>query len=142
MWYAWALGSTLFWGLFYLFLGRLSSTLSPLSLYWLPNAALFLLIPFTYKQLITDYTTLWNADLDTKIIAAITSCLSVIASFMYFKAIGMHNATHASLIQITYPIFIAIFGYLIFKQNDFNWSVVLGGLMIMAGAGIIIYNNG
>jgi drug/metabolite transporter (DMT)-like permease len=62
------------------------------------------------------------------------------AAFVYL-AIGNKNATLASLIEITYPVFVALFSYLMFRHVQVNASVILGGLMVMAGAGLIIYNN-
>lgn len=142
MWWTWALGSTIFWGLFYVLVSRLSPTLSPISLYWLPNITLLAILPFTYKQIATDYANLWSSGLDIKIAAAVASIISIIASVMFYKSIGMHTATHASLIQITYPVFTAIFAFIFFSQNHFSWSVMVGGALIMIGAGIIILNNG
>ena len=47
----------------------------------------------------------------------------------------------ASLIEITYPLFVVIFAYLLFRQLHLTSSVIIGGLMIMTGAGLIIYHN-
>lgn len=140
-WWMWALGSTIFWGLFYLFVGRLAPFLTPVSMYWLPNIVLVAMLPFTYKTIAADYTKLYYGSMDIKIIAGVTAGLSIVASIMFYKALGMHNATHASLIQISYPLFTGLFAYLLFQDNYFTPSTVLGGLLIMVGSGLIVYNN-
>jgi uncharacterized membrane protein len=38
-------------------------------------------------------------------------------------------------------VFVALFSYLFFKQIHLNASAALGGLLVIAGAGLIIYNN-
>jgi len=141
-WYAWALGSTVFWGIFYLFVARLSPVLSPISMYWLPNIVLVAILPFTYTQLVADYTKLWNSGIDVKGTAVIAAVISIVASVMFYKALGMHtNSTQVSLIQISYPIFVSIFALILFGQNHFTPSTIIGGLLIMIGAGLIVWNN-
>jgi hypothetical protein len=36
---------------------------------------------------------------------------------------------------------VVLFGYILFRHLHLNVSVVIGGLMVMAGAGLIIYHN-
>lgn len=52
-------------------------------------------------------------------------------------AISEKNATLASLIEISYPFFVALFGWLVFKEAQVNiWSAV-GGLLIFSGIAVI-----
>lgn len=53
----------------------------------------------------------------------------------------MGNATYVSLIEISYPIFVILFGYLFFKVNHFNMPVIIGTLLVMLGIGIIVWND-
>ena len=62
------------------------------------------------------------------------------AVFIYLS-LSSKNATLASLIEITCPVFVVLFAYLIFRQVHVNTSVILGRLMILVGAGLIIYDN-
>lgn len=141
-WWGWALGSTFFWGLFYLLIARLSPVLSPVSLYWLPNIVLFAMLPFTYQQIADDYVKLYQSTMDIKIFAGIAAALSIIASVMFYKALGLHdNSTHVALIQISYPVFTGLCAFVLFQQNTFTPVTILGGLLIMAGVGLIVYNG-
>jgi len=47
----------------------------------------------------------------------------------------------ASLIEITYPVFVVFFSYIMFRHLHLNPSVLMGGLMVIAGAESIICNN-
>ena len=56
-------------------------------------------------------------------------------------AIQNVSATYAALGEISYPIFIPIFAYLIFSRNQFNLHTIIGGLIILIGVGILIYGQ-
>jgi len=140
-WWMLALISTIFWGTYYLSVGKLSPYISPVSIYWLPCIPLFLGVPLYYQTLVQDWNTLLSAPTDIKVIAGVSAIASLIASLLFYKSIGMSNATHASLIQISYPFFIALLSLVIFRENHFTTTAIIGGLFIMVGAGLIIYGN-
>jgi drug/metabolite transporter (DMT)-like permease len=56
-------------------------------------------------------------------------------------AIGEKNATLASLIEISYPVFVAIFAWLFFRETQFNLAAILGGVMIIGGIAVIYIGN-
>jgi drug/metabolite transporter (DMT)-like permease len=66
---------------------------------------------------------------------------STAGAVLLFLSIDSKNATLTSLIEISYPIFVVVFAYLLFKQVHLNLSMMIGGLLILAGAAIIIVNN-
>ena len=73
----------------------------------------------------------------------IIACLGLIGLFgevMVYMAITGKNATLASLIEMTYPVFVVLFAYLFYRQMHVTSSVFIGGLMILVGAGLIVYN--
>ena len=67
---------------------------------------------------------------------------SFAASYCLYKAIQLHNPVHAGLIEMTYPIFIGVFALILFQENHFDLSTIIGGAMILAGSGIIVYSQG
>jgi drug/metabolite transporter (DMT)-like permease len=69
------------------------------------------------------------------------SLTSTAGAALIYLSINNKNATLASLIEITYPVFVILFAYILFRQIHVNLSVLFGGLMILLGAGLIIYNN-
>jgi drug/metabolite transporter (DMT)-like permease len=58
-----------------------------------------------------------------------------------FKAIDSKNATLASLIEVSYPFFVAVFAWLFFRETQFNWPTVLGGGLILAGVAVVYLGN-
>jgi drug/metabolite transporter (DMT)-like permease len=54
-------------------------------------------------------------------------------------SITSKNATLSGLIEISYPLFIAIFAYLLFNDNQMNAGTVVGGALIFSGIFVIYY---
>ncbi len=63
-----------------------------------------------------------------------------IANILILKSIQNVGATTAVVLEISYPIFVALFSYLLFKQQV-NRMTLLGGLLIFAGSAIVLYFN-
>lgn len=140
-WYIWAFGAAILWGVHYNLVGKALTTISPITVYFIPSIILIATLPLYYKTLINDYHSLMSADSSVKISTVVLMFTSVAASLMAYKAIHYSNATIASLIEITYPVFVALFAFLIFKENHLTWNIGAGGVLIMAGTGLIIFNN-
>lgn len=51
------------------------------------------------------------------------------------------NAVLTSLVGISYPIFIVIFTWLLFKENQLNPSTIFGGILVFLGISIIYFFN-
>ncbi|MGH8046022.1 MAG: EamA family transporter, partial [Chthoniobacterales bacterium] len=58
-----------------------------------------------------------------------------------FMAIGEKNATLASLIEISYPIFVAFFAWLFFRETQFNFMTIVGGALVMGGVIVVFLGN-
>src|SRR5262249_245913 len=58
-----------------------------------------------------------------------------------FKAIDSKKATLASLIEVSYPFFVAVFAWLFFRETQFNWPTVLGGVLILSGVAVVYFGN-
>lgn len=140
-WWMWAIVASTVWGVHYNIVAKSLSVASPITVYFIPNIMLMVTLPFWYRTLVEDYNTIVASSWDTKLSVFIVMFTSIIASVAVYKAIHASNATYASLIEISYPVFVAIFAFLIFKENHFNPSIIIGGLMIMVGSGIIVWNN-
>lgn len=68
----------------------------------------------------------------------LTVILYLIASSLILVAIKNKNATVASLIEISYPLFVVFFTYLFYKNVHINLRTWVGGVLILAGI-ILIY---
>ncbi len=65
----------------------------------------------------------------------------ILAELLIALSITSKNATLSSLIEISYPIFVSIFAYLIFRENEINTGTVVGGLLIFIGVTTIYIFN-
>jgi len=137
-----AVGAAMIWGLHYPLVSRALQVTSPITVYVLPNIILLLCIPFFYKTIVNDYYSILKSTWDIKLSIFLMMFTSIIASIGVYKAIHLSNATLASLIEITYPLFVVIFSFFIFHENHLSWPVVIGGILVTVGTGIIIYFNG
>lgn len=141
-WYVYALIAATIWGVHYLLLSRVLTTVTPLTAYWMPTTIMMLGLPFFYQTLWTDFKKVLVAEPIVQLSTVLITFTSFAATIALYKAIQSHNPVHASLIEITFPLFIATFALVLFNENHFTWSTVTGGLLIMAGSGLIIYSNG
>jgi len=64
--------------------------------------------------------------------------LYLIASSLILVAIKNKNATVASLIEISYPIFVVLFSYLFYKNVHINTQTIIGWILILLWI-ILIY---
>ncbi len=141
-WWVYAVFGALIWGIHYNLIAKATSVASSLTVYTLPNAVILLSLPFWYKVLISDIQAIMAAPLDVRLSTLFLMFTSILGSVAVYKAISMSNATLASLIEITYPIFVTIFAIFMFQENHLTLPVIFGGLLIMSGTGVIIYFHG
>ena len=132
---------TLAWGVHYPLVGFALQRLSLFGVLLISIIPMLLLVPFFAGQLGDDVRTFRGLPMTEQWMISVLGFTSLAGAVFVFLAIGSKNATLASLIEITYPVFVALFSYLMFRHVHINASVVLGGLLVIAGAGLIIYNN-
>jgi len=141
-WYLTALGAALVWGLHYPLIGYALKKVSLFCVVLLTSIPVVLLIPVFTETLSNDYKSFAQLILVDKFIVLSIGLTSLLATVLLYMSIENKNATLASLIEITYPVFVALFSYLLFKHIHFNASVIIGALLVFSGASIIILNNG
>ncbi len=144
MWIVYALLAAVIWGISYAASGRvLERGMSP-SVFFFSYTAFAALaslagllvtgrlaaVPVEFRGLGGDG--IWFG------VAVIASALGTLLIFM---AIGEKNATLASLIEISYPFFVAIFAWVFFRETQFNWPTLAGGVMILGGVAVVFLGN-
>ncbi len=144
LWLFYALAAAVIWGINYAVSGRLLERgLSPQTLFFIEmvfgTLALSLLITVTgrWPGTITEMRAIqpqlpW-------LIVAITASIS--AGLLIFMSIEAKNATVASLIEVTYPLFTAFFAWVLFRQNTINAATLIGALLIITGVVIVARGN-
>lgn len=141
-WWMYASIGAMLWGVHYVLLERAMTVAQPITVYIIPNVLLIITLPFWYKIVIEDYKNIMAAGMDVKASVVAIMFTSIIASLLVYKSISLSNATLASLIEIAYPVFVAIFAYVIFGENHLtHWTNILGGLLIFSGAGLVVYKG-
>ncbi len=66
----------------------------------------------------------------------------MLAELCIGASITKQNAEVSSLIEISYPLFIALFGLLFFQENNANGGTIVGGILIFAGVvAIYLFNR-
>lgn len=142
MWIFLALGASLFWGLTYVFNEQVYHKISiftSLGLTSLIVAIITLLISWASGTMSTDISALGSSkQLLWYFIGGVAALL--IAELFIGFSITAKNATLAGLIEISYPIFIAIFSYLLFKTKV-STPTLLGAILVFIGIFVIYYFN-
>ena len=60
---------------------------------------------------------------------------------LLYLAVRGRNATLASLIEISYPAFVAVFAWLLFREWQLNAGVLFGAVLVVTGSVLIIVNS-
>lgn len=141
-WWVYAIAAAMIWGIHYNIVAKSLTAASAITVYFLPNIILMLALPWWYKTLVADFHSIMAASNEVKISIVAVMFTSILASVAVYKAIHGSNATLASLIEISYPIFVALFAIIFFKENHLDWATVLGGFFVLLGTGLIIYQHG
>lgn len=140
-WYVSAIGAALAWGLHYPLVDHALRRVSMMTVLLLTALPILLLVPFFSPDLMRDAQALQKmAGADRWRILALAGT-SLAGTVLLYLSIGSKNATLASLIEISYPLFVVLFAYLLFSQWHVNTSVLIGAVLIFAGVGLIIANN-
>ncbi len=140
-WYVAALGAAITWGIYYPLVDMALKRISLYSVILLSMIPVLLVMPLFMKTLSEDVETVKTLPASEQWIIVSLGLIGLFGEVMVYLAISNKNATLASLIEMTYPLFVVFFAYLFYRQVDVTPSVFLGGLMILLGAGLVIYNN-
>ncbi len=143
-WLYYALGAAVIWGVNYAVSGRLLERgMSPQTLFFIDmvfgTLAMTLLISLTGKWETTAQEI--RGARPEMIWLAIAVTAAITAGLLIFLSIQAKNATVASLIEVSYPLFTAFFAWILFRQNTINGATLLGALLIFAGVVIVARGN-
>lgn len=101
-----------------------------------------LVILCIHKDLFYELKVFYEAGIDKKLIVLGIILTEFLAVYLVTRAVSEVNATYVSLIKISYPVFVVLFTYVIFKVNHFTPQVITGALLIFIGSGIIVMSEG
>jgi drug/metabolite transporter (DMT)-like permease len=140
-WYVSAIGAALVWGIHYPLLDHALKRLSLFTVLFLTVLPMLLAAPFYYPQLAVDAGSIARMSWAERLPVLLIPLTSLAGAVLLFLAIGGKNATLASIIEISYPVFVVFFAWLLFRQVHLNASVLVGAALVFAGVALIILNN-
>jgi drug/metabolite transporter (DMT)-like permease len=144
MWIVYALAASIIWGVSYAASGRvIERGMAPLTFFFYYAAfgalagALALAATGRLESLAEDLRELGP----DRIWFAVATISSTVGTLLIYMAIGEKNATLASLIEISYPLFVALFAWLFFRQVHLNAMTLVGAALILGGVAIVFLAN-
>ena len=142
MWIIFALGASVFWGMTYVLNEEIYKKISVTTS--LAVASLFIFIIMTIvsylnNTLKTDLASIVSSKRTFLYVCAGIVTLLIAELFIGFS-ITHKSAVLAGLVEISYPIFIALFSYLLFK-NQISVPTIVGAVFIFGGIFITYYFN-
>ncbi len=140
-WYIAALGAAVTWGIYYPLADMALKKVSIYSVILLSMIPVLLVLPVFIKTVSNDFDTVRRLPWNEQWVFLVLGLIGLAGEVLVYIAITGKNATLASLIEMTYPVFVVIFAYLFYREMHVTPSVFVGGLLILTGAAIIIYNN-
>jgi drug/metabolite transporter (DMT)-like permease len=140
-WYVLAIGAALVWGLHYPLIDYALRRVSLFSVMLLTVLPILLVAPFFHRQLAIDLAAFRALDGDARFLVLLVAFTSFVGTLLLFLSIRSRNATLASLIEITYPVFVALFAWLLFREVQASSSTAVGALLVFAGVAIVILGN-
>lgn len=141
MWFAYAMTASLLWGISYTVNEQLMKKIS------IPGVLLTGAMGMTLFAIACgaisggfgrDMMALKKGDGTPKLLAA-NIIVYVVANMFILMATKSKNATMAGMIEITYPLFTALFAYLIFREVQVNAGTLFGAGLILSGVACIYY---
>ncbi len=142
MWIILSLLASLFWGLLYVLRGQIYNKISIYT-----SIALSAFFVFVVALIISLTSGSFSKDLATiassrQVLMYVVSAMVILllAEIFIASSIVAKNATLAGLIEISYPIFIALFSYILYK-SQVSWGTILGSVFIFLGIFVVYYFN-
>ena len=133
-----------FWGLAYALLGKLLHS-GVSSAFALASIGVFTLS--TYMIVLSRSGTFYAGIeiLQQNRIALIcllaaAACL-ISGQFLVYKAIALKDAPHVAILEISYPIFTCLFTWLLFRNLELSWNIVIGGALIFIGSALVLFKS-
>lgn len=132
-----ALGAAITWGLVYTIDQRILKDVAPSTILFI-QAIVSVVALFIYQLFHrADWKSFTAAPKQAIGLLVLTAVLTLGANTMILVSIKHLNAATASLLEITYPLFVILFSLIMFRSH-FSLMYLLGAALIMIGAGIIV----
>jgi len=143
MWFWLALCAAVIWGFEYVFAEKVLDKVSVSSYVFLQFVFGFLLVAgwvLAKGHLGQDLKTIISSR-QILIFLAINIICFLIGEALIAASVQNKNAAVAGLVEISYPFFIVLFTWVIFREVSINLFTFFGGLLILSGVSVIYFSN-
>lgn len=140
-WIVYALLAAVLWGATYFMYEVLLKNLSaPTVLFFsgLGGTLVFLFWLAFSGTFAKDWAVLKKGGSDSSLLLSITA-LTILANLAFLASMRLKNATVSGLIEITYPLFTALFAWVFIREAQLSMGTFMGACLIMAGIICISY---
>ncbi len=137
--YALAFAAAVLWGLLYVLDEKLLTGLSIYRLYFLHSVAGAIvagLVIVARGESPASLLQLSWPGVSLPLVFA-TMAVVVLACLSIFSSIQLLGASRAAVLEISYPLFVALFAWG-FSRQPIGWPVLVGGVFIFIGSAIIV----
>lgn len=125
------------WGFVYASTEKVLEKMSPISsvaLFYYLGAIILLPFLLTHRQDMIQGAMLAPKEL------FFTTLMIIVAEFFIMWSISLLGGTEAALIEVSYPIWTALFLYLL-NGRQVSFNTIIGGIFIFTGVAIVSYSN-
>ena len=139
MWILYSLAASVLWALTYVLndqIFRKISIATTLSVAMFFGFLATLALALVTKSAQADFRVL-TASRETALLLLAATTTFVIADILGAMAIQSKNASLMSLIEISYPVFISLFAWLLFRESQLTVASAIGGAFILVGVAIV-----
>jgi drug/metabolite transporter (DMT)-like permease len=140
-WYLPAIAAAVVWGLHYPLIEHALKRVSLTAVVLLTAAPMALVALAFPARLADDWRALAALPPGERLLIAAIALTSLAGTVLLYLAVRGRNATLASLIEISYPAFVALFAWLLFREWQLNAGVLFGAALVFAGTALIIVNS-
>ena len=133
--------AAIFWALHYVLFERLLENVS-MATFTLISAVIGFSLAFAIASVEGDPIS-FSPFADNKIILLMVVLMitQVIATLATNYAIKFVSATYAAIGEVSYPLFIPVFGFVLFGWRQWNTDILIGGSLIMVGVYILVHGQ-
>lgn len=144
-WALFALSAAIFWGLAYTMSGQVVR--AGISTPFILGFVAVVTLPIYVTALIKTESFRPSLDiiLNNKMLLlflAVQAFSLLMGQYLIYAAISQKSVTYAAILEISYPIFVCLFTWILFKDLQMSWNIAFGGLLIFAGSALVFLKSG
>ncbi|KKW18034.1 MAG: transport protein [Parcubacteria group bacterium GW2011_GWB1_50_9] len=137
-----AIGAAMTWGLVYVLEQKILTEFSVMKFLFFESIfTLFIsVVAALYFEKTDSLLTAKNLNILLSPSFLILIAVTFLANYFILRSVQLAGATFASMFEITFPIFVVIFGFFLLRA-PIHWLTGVGAILIISGSMVVIYAN-